>query len=109
MPKRKATQKSIRQALNAEDFYIDRNDPRYFTRHVDVAGGAVSVTERKWNGKPATRSYRVTWYNGNPVNRWSSKSFESFKDAVACVNEQWMPAVQASAGELGPEYLEKYG
>ena len=102
----KITQKQIRDGLKDEVFRIDRHDHSQFLRSTSVLGNSVSFTEFRANAKGRARSYRATWYNGNPEQRWSSETFDTLKEAVAYANEHRQEAVDASAKELGENFME---
>ena len=101
----KITQKQVKDGLKTETFHLDRHDHSYFLRSTDVLGGSVSFTESKFNGPGAKRSFRATWYNGNPSHRWTSDTFDTLKEAVAYANKHRQEAVDASAKELGEDFL----
>lgn len=101
----KITQKQVKDGLKDEHFRLDRHDHGQFLRSSDVLGGSVSFTEFKFNGTPATRTFRATWYNGNPSHRWTSETFDTLKEAVAYANKHAQEAVNASAKELGEDFL----
>ena len=105
----KITQKQVKDALKDTTFSLDRHDHSYFLRSADVLKGSVQFTESKFNGRPAKRTFRATWYNGNPSHRWTSETFDTLKDAVAYANEHRQEAVDASANELGEDFLEGNG
>ena len=105
----KITQKQVKDALKDTTFSLDRHDHSYFLRSANVLAGSVSFTESKFNGRPTKRTFRATWYNGNPSHRWTSETFDTLKDAVAYANEHRQEAVDASANELGEDFLEGNG
>ncbi len=105
----KITQKQVKAGLKDEIFHLDRHDRSYFLRSANVLAGSVSFTESKFNGRPTKRTFRATWYNGNPSHRWTSETFDTLKRAVAYANEHRQEAVDASAKELGENFLEGNG
>jgi hypothetical protein len=99
------TQTAVRRGLRRKSRSFDPGDPAWSKRHVDVLGGAVSFVEHH-NSAVGTR-WAARAYTGNPARRWDADFFETLREAVAWANPRRQKAVEASAAELGAEWLAK--
>jgi len=102
----KVTQKQVKDGLKADHLRLNRNDHACMIRTCDVLAGSVSFTESRHTGTKV-KTFKVTWYTGIPSARWSSETCDTLKLAVAEANDHRQEAVNASAKELGDDFLTR--
>ena len=101
----KITQKMVREGLRKEPWRLDYHNKAYVNRRTDVLGGSVTFAEQKHTGTKLV-TYDASAYTGVPEQRWDSTNKDTLKEAVAWANERRQKAVDASAAELGENFLE---
>ena len=100
------TQKQVKAGLKG-NWTWDRNDPCYEFRCCDVLAGSMSFRQRRHTGIKDSMQFVVTYYTGVPATRWASDTFDTLKEAVAYANEHRQSSVDASAAELGDDFLDR--
>jgi len=99
------TQKAAKTGLRG-DWTWDRNQPAYEYRRTDVLGSSVTFRQDRHTGTRKV-TIRVSAYTGIAGRRWDGETFDTLKEAVAWGNEHRQTAVDASAAELGDDFLER--
>jgi hypothetical protein len=99
----KITLTEVRRQLKTR-WHQDFNNMSHTYRTASVLAGSVTFREEKHTGTKQT-AFICSFYTGNPARRWWSRSFTTLQAAVAWGNEHRQHAVDASARELGENFL----
>lgn len=100
------TQKMVKAGLPGR-WTWDRNDKCYEYRRCDVLAGSMFFRQQRHTGIKGDMAFRVTYYTGVPKARWASETFDTLKEAVAYGNEHRQEAVDATAVELGDNFMDR--
>ena len=100
------TQKQVKAGLKG-DWTWDRTCPSYEYRRCDVLAGSMNFRQRRHTGIKGSMQFIVTFYTGNPKARWAGDTFDTLKEAVAYGNEHRQEAVDATAAELGNDFMDR--
>lgn len=100
------TQKQVNTGLREDLWRHDRHNPAWEGRSCSVLGGSVYFKQERHTGTKQVL-WIVTHYTGVPGSRWASKTCDTLRDAVAWANDNRQSAVDASAAELGEDFMER--
>lgn len=94
----KITMGEVAGRLKKEPFRQDRRDQSYETRMASFY--SLNIHQQRHTGTKKEQ-FLVVWYTGNPAHRWSSKTVDTLKDAVALANQVKPESDLATATEMG--------
>lgn len=94
----KITMGEVASRLKKEPFRLDRRDQSYETRMASFY--SLNIHQQRHTGTKKEQ-FLVVWYTGNPAHRWSSKTVDTLKDAVALANQVKPESDLATATEMG--------
>jgi len=99
---RKLSVSALKKALSQDRWTLDRRDQSIEKRTAEYGDGSLTVEHRRHTGLKE-EVFRVTYYVGDPKQRWKSRMFNDIKEAVKFVNEQLPKSEEIFQNELSSQ------